>query len=677
MLKRQGLISSWHDRDISAGRDWASEIDAHLNTSQIILLLVSPDYIDSDYCYGFEMKRALERDMAGETHVVPIILRPVDWEFAPLGHLQPLPTNGKPITDWQNQDSAFLDVARGIRRVVEGLITEPTQIDPRGGIVALPPPTNPKTIQQRGRVVKDIYARLTQPDITALVLTGIGGVGKSTLAALVRDYAEKQRLAGSELFTAEPLWLTISPAFTMADLATSLFDALGKSIRDFGFYNPQYQAVELFNAMKITKQKRLVILDQFENLLDGRTGHALTDRPGVGEWLDAINSQQSTYRVLLTSRLWPQGTHEFPPTYMQEYSVKGLEVVEGIELLRKQGGDQVSKATEVELRSAVERCDGHALALTLLASLLRTRNLSLASFFREPIYAQIWSGNVARNVLDCIYTQHLNDRQRKLLLAFSVYRKPVQVSAAQTLLDVDGEELNMQAHSDLEALLNQHLLQSGDEGLYQLHTIVANYARSHFVEGNERANQQALRTAHAKAARHYLEYASSVCPPREKRRRASDVEPLVETVWQLCQAEQYREAYDLMVQEHLFTDLMSWGENSVLLELCQLLLQLENWHPKRSEEADIYNVLGAVYGVLGQVELGSKYSDDALNICREIGYRKGEGTALGNLGKLYDVVGQREQALEYYEGALAIYTEIEDRNEIALTGAQAASPGVF
>src|SRR5947209_333656 len=79
-LKRQGLITGWHDRKIVPGTDWANEIDTHLNTASIILLLVSPDFIASEYCYSIEMQRAMERHKSGEAHVIPIILRPVDWE---------------------------------------------------------------------------------------------------------------------------------------------------------------------------------------------------------------------------------------------------------------------------------------------------------------------------------------------------------------------------------------------------------------------------------------------------------------------------------------------------------------------------------------------------------------------------------------------------------------------
>src|SRR6516162_5075560 len=107
ILQRLGLISSWHDRQIVAGTDWAKAIDSHLETASLILLLVSSDFLASNYCYGVEMKRALERHQANEAQVIPIVLRPVSWEGAPFEHLQALPTDGKAVTTWSNQDEAF------------------------------------------------------------------------------------------------------------------------------------------------------------------------------------------------------------------------------------------------------------------------------------------------------------------------------------------------------------------------------------------------------------------------------------------------------------------------------------------------------------------------------------------------------------------------------------------
>ena len=121
LLKRQGFIAEWHDRRIAASDEWAGQIDEHLSTAKIILLLISPDFLASDYCYDLEMTRALERHDAGEARVIPIILRSVDWREAPFAKLQALPKDGKPVTEWPNRDAAFTNVAAGIRAVVEAL----------------------------------------------------------------------------------------------------------------------------------------------------------------------------------------------------------------------------------------------------------------------------------------------------------------------------------------------------------------------------------------------------------------------------------------------------------------------------------------------------------------------------------------------------------------------------
>jgi hypothetical protein len=121
IFQRRGLITSWYNRDIYAGIGWTQEAHTHLQAAQIILLLISPDFIYSDYCYGKEMMQAIERHKTGHARVIPIILRPVYWEGAPFGEFQVLPTDAKPVTSWKILDEAFNNVARGIRRVLEEL----------------------------------------------------------------------------------------------------------------------------------------------------------------------------------------------------------------------------------------------------------------------------------------------------------------------------------------------------------------------------------------------------------------------------------------------------------------------------------------------------------------------------------------------------------------------------
>lgn len=121
LLCHQGMITTWYDRDITAGAQWQHEMDIHLNTAQIILLLISVDFLASKYCYGFEMQRAMERQKMGEARVIPIILRPVDLEGLPFSHLQVLPTDAIPVIDrkWHHVDEALLDVVKGIRKAID------------------------------------------------------------------------------------------------------------------------------------------------------------------------------------------------------------------------------------------------------------------------------------------------------------------------------------------------------------------------------------------------------------------------------------------------------------------------------------------------------------------------------------------------------------------------------
>ena len=120
-MEREELIVQWYDRKISAGKDFKQEILLHIDTSDILLALISPSFMSSDYCNDIELRRALDKHIFGEIRVIPIILRPVNWQKTPLGELQALPRNGKPIIKWKPTDDGWKSVAEGIRQVVEEL----------------------------------------------------------------------------------------------------------------------------------------------------------------------------------------------------------------------------------------------------------------------------------------------------------------------------------------------------------------------------------------------------------------------------------------------------------------------------------------------------------------------------------------------------------------------------
>ena len=119
VLLRERRLDAWFDRRIVPGDQIDAEIARELEACDLFLMLVSPDSLASDYCVDREMRRALERHDAGEARVVPIIVEPCDWSSSPLGQLKALPRDGKPISEWANENSAYLDVVNGLRRILD------------------------------------------------------------------------------------------------------------------------------------------------------------------------------------------------------------------------------------------------------------------------------------------------------------------------------------------------------------------------------------------------------------------------------------------------------------------------------------------------------------------------------------------------------------------------------
>ncbi len=120
-LRNQGVISDWYDGDIPPGTEWKPQIMGHLQTAQIILLLISADFMASKFCYSIELKEAIARHDVKQARVIPIVLRPTDWEGAPFAKLQMLPSDARPVSAWSNRDAAFKDVVAGIRQAIKDL----------------------------------------------------------------------------------------------------------------------------------------------------------------------------------------------------------------------------------------------------------------------------------------------------------------------------------------------------------------------------------------------------------------------------------------------------------------------------------------------------------------------------------------------------------------------------
>ena len=138
-LKRKKIISTWYDRKIGAGEEWKKKIDDELNTAQIILLLISIDFMNSEYCYDKELAMAMLRNQIGAATIIPVILRKIpNIDDTPFSKFQFLPKDGKPIDHWDNKEDAWVDVAEGIAKHCKSIIKEKSKKYEKVDIVGLP-----------------------------------------------------------------------------------------------------------------------------------------------------------------------------------------------------------------------------------------------------------------------------------------------------------------------------------------------------------------------------------------------------------------------------------------------------------------------------------------------------------------------------------------------------------
>src|SRR5438876_2383800 len=181
-LKQNGRISLWHDRLIVPGTDWAKAIDDHLESSSLILLLISADFFVSNYCIGIEMKQSLARQEAKKALVLPILVRPVIWQDAPFAHLQILPANARAIADWQDEESALVNVAEGVRSALKALplFSAGASRVAMPSIWNIPYPRNPFFLGRDAELAQ-VHKHLQAGQATALsqpqAISGLGGIG--------------------------------------------------------------------------------------------------------------------------------------------------------------------------------------------------------------------------------------------------------------------------------------------------------------------------------------------------------------------------------------------------------------------------------------------------------------------------------------------------------------------
>jgi hypothetical protein len=187
---RDGVFQGWYDRDIAAGGNIDDEVGRELELADVFVALVSPDFIASDYCYDKELSRALERRKSGSMVVVPVVVEACDWTSTPLGKLKALPTDGKPVAEWTNENVAFTDVVRGLRNLASGT-TDP--IETKSAAAAPPTESRTESLSTSRFRVKKNFGRIDKDEFADAAFATMGQFFERSVEELNRVDGLKAR----------------------------------------------------------------------------------------------------------------------------------------------------------------------------------------------------------------------------------------------------------------------------------------------------------------------------------------------------------------------------------------------------------------------------------------------------------------------------------------------------
>ncbi|WP_242043618.1 tetratricopeptide repeat protein [Leptolyngbya sp. FACHB-671] len=714
-LKRQGKIGVWHDRAIEAGAEWDAEIKHQLETADIILLLITPRFVASNYCYDLEMQRAVQRHDEGSARVIPIILKPCDWQDSPFSKLQVLPRDAKPVTKWDDRDEAFLNVVQGIRRAVETLQAKKSEGVPleKEAIAPTPPLLTPaigtgeralgtseralgrgerpfaptfstykaETWTGRAEIVADLTDALVA-GCRLLIIHGMTGIGKTALA---EKLAADLMVNGAD-GTSDRLFLppeikfhrisfdigTPSTDFTRGAIA--ILQAIGD---DTAQQLPDEQILPYL--LKALEQRPYWLqLDSLEYLLrqssDG--SYQFADAVWVEFFGQLLNSPRSQSRLVLTSQALPTDLVDRIYRYDQlwhEYSLRGLEADHWLDLLRNYG---ITPSTDTEcdyVCAIASYFQGHPLILKMIVGDIRSRLFggSITKYWTEYYNCQPHNPRQPSSTLRQSQEQRarqwvsqtiqqLPDLPRQMLQHCAVFRRPVAESFyLQMLEDVSDSDRT----AALTTLKSRNLVEDIDiqagQLLIQQHNLIRDSAYAQL-----KANSSIWETAERTAACLWL--TAYISPSNTER--IETVRGYLEAFEHYCKVKDWN-AVTLIAWIKLNTptdnyfcwQLGTWGYYREQIPLFRKLLDIAQAKSNCQEEGWALGNLGNAYLSLGQYEQAITLYQQSLTISTEIGDREGEGSGLGNLGNAYLSLGQYEQAITLYQQSLTISTEIGDR----------------
>lgn len=490
LMQRQGLIVDWYDRHIQVGMEWRKEIDAHLEEATVILLLVSADFVASDYCYGLEMKRSLERHEAGQAIVLPILLRPADWKTAPFAHLQVLPRNGKAITTWNNSDEAFADIVLELRKVLTSSSHLRTSLSSASfssvNLVspssrAVPPHNLPSRREFIGREkeMQEILKILSSPRHSLLSIVGMGGIGKTTLAIEVGHYCLSSNYTKLDMPFEAIAWISAEGRPEQKLWFNEVLDTIARVLGYLAITGLSQEQKILEIDQLLRTHRVLIVIDSFETIEDAE----------LVKWIQLHVPEPS--KTIITHRY-----NKIRKAY--DIRLEGLEASEALELIHKyirhfkwssakdthdeqwQGLVQVTESNPGIIEMALGYIKRGKFSLAEVVKNLYTVSRSVDDLFRY-LFARFWE-------------EVLSEDAKHALLVLPFFADLVSKEALGATAGL------MEYHLDfsLELLVELALLEVNSEQImadlhYSIHPLTRAFAHSKLCEAPDFEEQARLR----------------------------------------------------------------------------------------------------------------------------------------------------------------------------------------
>lgn len=684
VLKRNGL-RLWFDRKTAAGSNWGQEIRRKLDSAKLFLALVSPDYLASDYSWEKELTYAFERAAVGQIRVVPIILRPSDWENTELSEHQALPDGGTPITTWDDRDKAFLNVVAGIRRVLGELQSHTDRsVDERVDIRHLP--TTGDLFFGREPELDRLDEAWNNPHQRIISLVAVGGAGKTTLVKRWLDRLSREDYRGAQKIFG---WSFYSQGTKIAEKSEASADPFIESaLSFFGVQDPGTSSYDrgVRLAFEVRRHRHLLILDGIEPLQHppGPTEGRLRD-PGLRGLLKNLEAGNEGLCVV-TTRVQIEDIRSLQDSVIW---LDKLSAEDGARLLKSLD----VKGSDSQLRKTSEEFEGHALALTLLGSYLDIyceNDLNRRALIPAPQEDILEGRQFIRVMKSYELWLRYNPKELAVLRMVGLFDRPATPEEIDALLNggdpISGltEPLMGIPATDWQKVVYYlrkiHLLarRSPDnpQGL-DAHPMI----REYFGDQLRKSKIEAYREGHRRLYKYHKNSVVERCRPRADLTgrdaadkagerdsntpeamvhilKPKDFRQLLVAVSHACKADRHREALHeiykpLIIQNHRSFHERLFGEPSALLAGIS-----EFFGPSWSYSVDalsgeqtafVHEELGHCLFLVGRLKEASKPLSVGIELSLEHGIIGSASKHARILRETYLSLGELEKALQYAE----------------------------